>query len=227
MTSTAGALKFGLPTDTMTTRALTCGVVAGPLYIVVVLIQALTRDGFDVTRHPASLLSNGDLGWVQITNFVVSGLLTIACAVGIWRVLHPGRGGTWGPPLVGAYGAGLITAGVFVADPADGFPPGTPPGPSDPVSWHGAVHFVVAGIAFLALIAACFVFARRFAGLGQRGWAAYCVATGLVFLAAFAGIASGSGAPAVTVAFAIAVVLGWTWVSVMAARLMTEEASGG
>jgi hypothetical protein len=54
MTSTAGALKFGLPTDTMTTRALTCGVVAGPLYIVVVLIQALTRDGFDVTRHPAS-----------------------------------------------------------------------------------------------------------------------------------------------------------------------------
>lgn len=228
MMATAGAVRNASPTDTTTTRALlTCGVVAGPLYIVVVAIQALTRDGFDLTRHPASLLSTGDLGWVQITNFVVSGMLTIACAVGMRRVLRPGMGGTWGPLLVGAYGAGLIAAGVFVADPADGFPPGTPPGPADQVSWHGAVHFVVAAIAFLALIAACLVFARRFAGLGQRGWAAYCVATGVIFLAAFAGIASGSGAPALNVAFAVAVLLGWTWVSVMAARLMTEEASGG
>jgi hypothetical membrane protein len=193
----------------------------------VVVIQALARDGFDLTRHPASLLSTGDLGWVQITNFVVSGMLTIACAVGMRRVLRPGMGGTWGPLLIGAYGAGLIAAGVFVADPADGFPPGTPPGPADQVSWHGAVHFVVAAIAFLALIAACLVYARRYAGLGQRGWAAYCVATGVIFLAAFAGIASGSGAPALNVAFAVAVLLGWTWVSVMAARLMTEEASGG
>jgi hypothetical membrane protein len=225
----AGAVRSGAPTDTATTTTralLACGVVAGPLYIVVVLIQALTREGFDLTRHPASLLSNGDLGWVQIATFVVSGLLTIACAVGMWRVLHPGMGGTWGPMLVGAYGAGLIAAGVFVADPADGFPPGIPAAPPDTVSWHGAVHFVVAGIAFLALIAACLVFARRFAGLGQRGWAAYCVATGVIFLAAFAGIASGSGAPALNMAFAVAVVLGWTWVSVMAARLMIDAASG-
>jgi hypothetical membrane protein len=230
MMATAGAVRSGSPTDTATTTTralLACGVVAGPLYIAVVAIQALTRDGFDLTRHPASLLSTGDLGWVQVTTFVVSGLLTIACAVGMRRVLRTGMGGTWGPLLVGAYGTGLITAGVFVADPADGFPPGTPAGPPDTVSWHGAVHFAVAGIAFLALVAACLVFARRFAGLGQRGWAAYCVATGVIFLSAFAGIASGSGAPALNVAFAVAVVLGWAWVSVMAARLMTEEASGG
>jgi hypothetical protein len=69
MTTTAGAVRSGSPTDTTTTRALlTCGVVTGPLYIAVVLIQALTRDGFDLTRHPASLLSNGDVGWVQITS---------------------------------------------------------------------------------------------------------------------------------------------------------------
>jgi hypothetical membrane protein len=228
MMATGGAVRNASPTDTTTTRALlTCGVVAGPLYIVVAAIQALTRDGFDLTRHPASLLSTGDLGWVQITNFVVSGMLTIACAVGMRRALHPGMGGTWGPLLVGAYGAGLVAAGVFVADPADGFPPGTPPGPADPVSWHGAVHFVVAAIAFLALVAACFVFARRFASLGQRGWAVYCATTGAIFLAAFAGIASGSGTAALNVAFAAAVVLGWTWLSALAARLTTEEASGG
>ncbi len=52
---------------------LACGVVAGPLYLIVGLTQALTRPGFDITRHDLSLLSNGDLGWVQISNFVLSG----------------------------------------------------------------------------------------------------------------------------------------------------------
>ena len=224
MITTSGAVSSGTAT-TVTRALLACGIVAGPLYIVVALVQALTRDGFDLTRHAASLLSNGDLGWIQITNFVVTGLLIVACAVGMRQVLHPGRGGTWGPLLVGSYGVGLVAAGVFVADPAEGFPPGTPPGTPDAVSWHGALHFVVAGIAFLSLIAACFVFARRFASLGQRGWAAYCVAIGVIFFAAFAGVASGSGDAGLNVAFAVAVVLGWTWVSVIAARLMVEEVS--
>ena len=35
---------------------------------VVSLTQAATRAGFDLTRHPLSALSNGDLGWLQITN---------------------------------------------------------------------------------------------------------------------------------------------------------------
>jgi hypothetical protein len=48
------------------------------------------------------LLSLGDLGWIQIANFVVTGALFVACAVGLRRVLHPGRAGTWGPRLVGA-----------------------------------------------------------------------------------------------------------------------------
>ena len=30
--------------------------------------------GFDITRHVASLLSDGGLGWIQITSFVLTGL---------------------------------------------------------------------------------------------------------------------------------------------------------
>ncbi|HZA19988.1 MAG TPA: DUF998 domain-containing protein, partial [Actinomycetota bacterium] len=37
------------------------GILAGPIYIATSLIQALTREGFDLTRHPWSLLANGDL----------------------------------------------------------------------------------------------------------------------------------------------------------------------
>ncbi|HEV2894210.1 MAG TPA: DUF998 domain-containing protein, partial [Actinomycetota bacterium] len=62
---------------TRTSRLLACGIVAGPLFLAIGLTQAFTRDGFDLSRHPLSLLSLGDLGWVQIANFVVTGALFI------------------------------------------------------------------------------------------------------------------------------------------------------
>jgi hypothetical protein len=105
---------------------LACGVIAGPLFVGVAALQALTRDGFDLSRHRLSRLSLGDLGWIQITNFVVAGLLSTAFAVGMWLVLHPGRAGTWGPILTGVFGAGLAAGGVFVPDPCLGFSPGAP-----------------------------------------------------------------------------------------------------
>jgi len=86
-TPCAGAPSAATATNTNGTRVLlVCGVVAGPLFIVVALLQVLTRDGFDLSRHPLSLLSLGDLGWVQISNFVVSGLLSVAFAVGLRQV---------------------------------------------------------------------------------------------------------------------------------------------
>src|SRR6266702_7879279 len=112
---------------TKLTRALLiCGLIAGPFYIVVGLIQALTRPGFDLLRHDLSLLANGDLGWIQVTNLVLTGLLVGAFAIGMRRALSAGLGRTWGPILLGVYGLGLIGAGFFTADPAFGFPPGTP-----------------------------------------------------------------------------------------------------
>jgi Protein of unknown function (DUF998) len=73
-----------------TVRLLACGAVAGPLFLAVLMIQAFTREGFDLSRHPLSLLSLGNLGWIQIANFVVTGALMVACATGMRRVLRPG-----------------------------------------------------------------------------------------------------------------------------------------
>ena len=64
-------------------RLLLAGVLAGPFYLTVALAQALTRPGFDLRRHDVSLLANGSLGWIQIGNFLVSGLLAIVAAVGL------------------------------------------------------------------------------------------------------------------------------------------------
>jgi hypothetical protein len=38
---------------------------------IVGLTQAFTRPGFDFSRHTLSLLENGDLGWIQITSFLL------------------------------------------------------------------------------------------------------------------------------------------------------------
>ena len=55
------------------------------------MFQMLVRDGFDIRRHALSLLTNGDLGWIQILNFVLPGLLVIAGAFGMRRALRWGR----------------------------------------------------------------------------------------------------------------------------------------
>jgi hypothetical protein len=78
----------------MRRNLLYCGIVAGPLFIAASLIQAFTRTGFDLARHPLSLLSLGSLGWVQIANFVVSGILYVLGAVGQRAALRQSRGGT-------------------------------------------------------------------------------------------------------------------------------------
>ena len=218
---------------TATTRALlTCGAVAGPLYVLVATAQVLTRDGFDIRRHAVSLLANGDLGWIQILNFVVAGLLTIAGARGLRqavRALHGGGGAratTWGPRLIAAYGLSLVAAGAFVADPALGFPTGAPAGQPAEVTWHGVAHFAAGGVGFLAFVVACLLFARWFATAGARGWAAWSALTGVGFLGAFAGIASGGRSPGINLVFTAAVVLAWTWLTALMIRLRTDVAAG-
>src|ERR1700682_4832674 len=202
------------------TPLLYCGVVAGPVFTVVAVIEMMTRSGFDLGRHDLSLLSNGSLGWIQISNFILAGVLTIAAALGMRRVLRTGRGSTWAPILIAIYGLGYIGAGVFVADPMNGFPPGTPDGLPGSASWHSWMHLISGSLGFLALIAACFVFARRFSR--QRGWMAYSVATGVALLAAVIGISSGSQSAATIISFFVAATLGWAWLSAVSARLLAE-----
>jgi hypothetical membrane protein len=196
---------------------LRCGIIAGPLYVGLGLIQMAIRPGFDITRHSLSLMSNGNLGWIQILNFLVTGLLLILGAVGVRQVLQSGPGSKWAPLMLGLYGLGLVGASIFSADPALGFPPGTPL-EGNPISWHGMLHLIAGTIGFSGFIAVCFIFARRFQRLQQPGWAWYSLITGILFLVSFVGIASGSKGP-VSAFFAIAVVLGFTWISVLLSRL--------
>lgn len=195
---------------------LSAGIVAGPLYIIVGLLQMAVRPGFDIRRHPLSLLSDGELGWIQTANFLITGALLLAGAVGLKRTLQSGRGRKWAPLMLGLYGLGLIGAGLFPADPALGFPPGTPLG-NTAITGRGMMHFVVGTFGFTGFIATCFIFARRFRDLGQQGWSRYSFIAGVLFLAAFIGIASGAGGASPYFAFGVA--FGFVWLSLALAHV--------
>jgi Protein of unknown function (DUF998) len=202
---------------------LSCAEAAGPVYILVGLLEMLARRGFDIRRHALSLLANGEWGWIHSCMMVATGLLIIAGAVGIRQTLRGKPAGFWGPALVCIYVLGLVGAGVFIADPALGFPPGTPL-KGNPMSSHGMMHFVCGGIGFAGLIAACSVFAWKFARARQSRWAAFSTITGVAFFATFYAIATLSQKDAATraavnIAFSFAVALAWVWLSMLARRL--------
>ncbi len=142
-------------------QLLLAGALAGPVFFASATVQAVTRDGFDITRHPLSQLATGGLGWIQISTFVLAGLGCLALATGIRRTLTEGVGRRALPILVGIFGAGLIGAGLFPMDPQNGFPVGTPDGPVAQMSWHSIVHSAAAAVAFTALAAAAIVLTVR------------------------------------------------------------------
>ena len=202
--------------DTQRTRQLlACGILAGPIYILVGLLQILTRKGFDMTRHPLSLMSTGDLGWIQITNFILTGTLVVLGAIGLRRAIQADKRWRRGALFLGLYGLGVIGGGVFVTDPTLGFPPGTPNTYPETISWHGMLHFIFGQLGFLALIVASFIFARYFAAARQRGWAAFSFFTGSFFLFAIAASIGAMGAAWTMIALYLAVALGWAWLSTL------------
>jgi hypothetical protein len=153
-------VRAKIPTRTL----LLAGAAAGPLFLLASGVGMLTRSGFDLRVLPISALSLGSWGWTQIATFIVSGLLGLAGAVGVRRVSR----GLWGPLLIGGYGLGLLIAGIFVTDPALGFPAGAPAGRPTTITWHALVHSGAAMLAMGAVIMACLVYARSYFRLDQR-----------------------------------------------------------
>ena len=201
-----------------TTRALLgCGVVAGPFFVATTAAQVALRDGFDLRRHGLSLLSHGDLGWVQVTAFVGTGLLVVACAAGVRRLPEDAGGAPLTAVPLAVAGLGLVLAGVFRVEPSGGFPPGAP-APSAAAARESLWHDVGTALAINAALLARVVLARRLARAGRRARAAYCGATAV--LTAVLAWWPGGGT---SVRLALVTVLMMTWVSVVAAWLRGDE----
>ncbi len=207
------------------TRLLLWAGAVGPLlFVVVLLIEGATRPGYSAWQTFGSLLSLGDQGWIQITNFIVCGLLTLGFAIGLRQVLHSGRGSIWGPILLGIFGLLLITAGIFVTDPGQGYPPGVA-ALANPTG-HGIVHALAGLVIFVTLPIATFVITRRFLGdPNWKGWMLYSLLTGLIMLTSFIVSqwlgAVDPNAPQGLVQ-RIGIIDGWIWISLFALALLRK-----
>ncbi len=219
--SPAGAARRARKTKTL----LVCGAIAGPWFTVAWAVEGATRANYRPLRHPVSSLELGDLGWTQRANFIVAGGLTLAFAGGLRGALRPLGGSTWAPLLVGAHAIGLLGAGIFVTDPVSGYPPGTPDHLQTYGSVHAALHDLFSVGTFVGLPSACLVFARRFAGWDQRGWAIYSAATGIAFVVGFvlASMAFNQTQPLVRFGGLFqraTITVGWSWLTLLAVHLL-------
>ncbi|MEV7629664.1 DUF998 domain-containing protein [Actinoplanes sp. NPDC089786] len=170
------------------------GIIAGPLYVIVSLIEIVSRDGFDPRRHAWSQLANGDWGWIHSTNLIVSGLLIVLAGYA-WK----NRAGLF----LALYGLGMVVAGFFTADAGRGFPAGAPE--TVPLSTHGLIHFAAGGVGFVGLIIACFLMRSRLVGT--------------LFALAYVALIAGGGAAWSLLTFTAAVIMVSVWITATSLRL--------
>lgn len=181
------------------------GVVAGPFYLALGMILALTRDGFDLSRHALSLLTLGENGWLHILNLALTGIMVVVAGWGLLRAVE-GRGRGAGIAVIVA-GATIALAGLFRPDPAGGFPAGA----AESVSVSGLLHLALGAVEFIAFGVAAFLLARFFSARAERGRALWSRVAGTVIVLGFAGGAALSAGSAGIVLLWLAVVTGFAW----------------
>jgi hypothetical protein len=189
------------------------GVVAGPLFIAVFIVEGALREGYNPMRQPVSALALGPRGWIQQANFLSSSVLLLACAFGLTSALQSYGGSFWAPLLIGIYGAGLLAAGIFVTDIGG------------VRTRAGALHDLSSVFVFGSLFVACFVFAHLFASVGVSGWEWYSIITGVLYFCGFILFARGFSpknklAPIAGLLQRVTIAMGALWLALVALHLL-------
>jgi hypothetical protein len=215
--------------DARARSLLRCGVVAGPVFVAVFLLEGAVRDGYRPLRHPVSSLALGSRGWIQGANFATAGTLVMAAAAGLARAGDPAAGGRAAPALIGAAGAGLLGSAVFPTDPVSGYPPGTPDALRGPTQ-TGMAHNLTAVPVFFGLPAAALACSRRSWMAGQRGFGLYSGGTAITMVAttALAGAGFGQSARLVNLGGLFqraSIVTGFAWLTALSTRALRREGS--
>ncbi len=209
-----------------TRLSLLAGVIAGPLFILVYLIEGAFREGYDPLRHPVSSLALGSRGWIQIASFIVTGSLYLALSYGLKKFLKTTPGGTWGPILIGAAGIGLIGAGVFSTDPLFGYPADGPFLLTQQTT-HGHLHNLFSFLVFIDIPVTCSVFRRRFKMLGEKRWANYSLISGIMmplfFILAAVGFNQVEGFAAIAgVLQRLSTIFGFIWITFLSLHFLSQ-----
>jgi len=112
------------------------------LYVVLDVIAQLLPPHYSPISQTESDLAVGKFGLIMTINFINRGLLSLLFIFAFLRTVDDAgvarskfQAGTY---LLGAWAVGALLLAIFPTDV-----------PATPVSWHGAIHLVVAIIAFI------------------------------------------------------------------------------
>ena len=112
------------------------------LYAVLDVIAQLLPPHYSPISQAESDLAVGKFGFIMTINFINRGLLSLLFIFAFLRTMNNAgvvrsqfRVGTY---LLGAWAVGALLLAIFPTDV-----------PANPASWHGAIHLVVAIIAFI------------------------------------------------------------------------------
>jgi len=179
---TPGAMRSApappLPRNARRSFSIAAGLVV--LYLVLDVIAQLLPPHYSPVTQAESDLAVGPYGGVMTVNFVVRGLLTFAFLNGL-RLTVVGEGGAWarygrGHAAFAVWGIGAFLLAIFPTDV-----------PSTPLSWHGAIHLVVAILAFIGGALGTYWVATRFGASATfrpaKGWATALAWVTIVLLA--------------------------------------------
>lgn len=192
-----------------------CGVVGSIIFVVVFLVDGATRPGHRPSYHLVSALALGSRGWIQTSNFVITGMLMTAAAIGAWQALQV----VVAPALLAVFALSLVASGVFPMDPMRGYPPGTSPGTPANVSTRNRLHDLFGVLVFTSLPASCIAFGLS---LSESGWAVYSFVTAAVLILLFVVFAAAwerDSARAGLIQRSM-ILVGWTWIAVLCLDLM-------
>ena len=192
----------------LTTRRLAlAGIVGPPIFVAVFLVLGVIKPHYNAVDQLVSAGSIGELGWIQICNFLAVGAALAIFSLGLWRGFGDRVSGRIGSALVGVAGVALIGAGVFVGDPTinhNGFG----------FTTHGALHIAMSLVTFISLPVACFFFARRF--WNELPFAIYLIVSGILI---GVGASQTTGQPGSGITQRVTLVIMLTWITILGPRL--------
>jgi hypothetical protein len=192
-----------------------CGVVGAVLFVVTFIVDGATRPGYRASYLPVSALALGARGWVQTSNFEITGLLMVTAALGARDALQI----VLGPALLGIFGVSLVASGLFPMDPMRGFPPGTSPGTPTITSRRHKLHDLFGFLVVSSLPAACIAFGFA---LPEGGWVIYSFATAAALIVLFVVFGAAWDRDSASTGFVqrLMIVTGWSWIALICLKLV-------
>jgi hypothetical protein len=220
-------MKFNNGITKKTKILLACGPAGSILFVLMFLIQGQVRKDYSALKIPISSLSIGELGWIQVANFLISGLLILLFAIGFRKATPLLKDSGWTSIFIGASGGGLIGTGFFRTDPVFGYP-ATEPFTISQFTITGHLHNFFAILILLSLPISCLKLRNRFKEANNTAWARYSMISAISMIAAFViaiiGFSQVRGLVDVAGVFQrLLAIIGFTWLTALSFFIMRSS----